>query len=45
MEGLIQIYDKAKTLHLYNPDIENTIFRLSNKITKWCIDNKHIPKI
>lgn len=45
MDGLIQIYEKAKTLRIYNPDIENAIFRLSNKITKWCIDNKKTSEI
>jgi hypothetical protein len=45
MTGLIQIYKKAKTLKIYTPDIEDTIYRLSNNIINWCIHNQKTSDI
>ncbi|AXX95691.1 site-specific integrase [Arcobacter ellisii] len=39
IDGLIKIYEEAKMLNLYNPDIEDTIYRLSSKIIKYCMNN------
>lgn len=44
-EGLLGIYENAKKLNIYNPDIEDCIFRLSNKIIRWCMECNKVEEI
>ncbi|MFY4859234.1 hypothetical protein ACOTVM_01635 [Aliarcobacter butzleri] len=44
-EGLLRIYENAKKLHIYNPDIQDSIFRLSTKIIRWCMECDKIEEI
>lgn len=45
MQGLIQIYQRAKKLNINNPDTQDTIFQLSSQIIRWCMNNNCIQEI